>query len=227
MPELSEDIILPEWEDDDVDDYDPDCQEACCNPEARTYRPLVIEEALPIPDYLAAAPEALELLHLTPSDTGYGTHLRASFQFFRRHAQNRYSASTLMRLANAAGEFDDRTRQGTEQSPRTSTLLPVITVAHKPTSYDEDTEVKSGGTVGMMITWPDGKALFAVTGGARRQGIGRRIFIRNSNYSMVQPYFWVGTTNIPAQQFLLSMGLTVTGLNGNGAVRYGTSGGEE
>lgn len=170
---------------------------------------------------------AVNINHLQPSSTGYGQHLRASFQFFRRHAQNRYSASTLMRLANAAGEFDDRTRQGTEDSPRTSSLLPVLTVASRPLSYDEDTEIKNGGTVGMMVTWPDGKALFAVVSGSRRQGIGRRIFAHNSRYANVNPYFWVNTSNVPAQQFLLAMGLTPTGLNGNGAVRYGYSGGEE
>lgn len=182
-----------------------------------------------MPEEGSEMPEAiaLDIIHSTPTTTGYGQHLRNSFQFFRRNANNRYSASTLMRLANAAGEFDDRTRQGTEASPRTSSLLPVLTVASRPLSYDEDTEVKSGGTVGMMVTWPDGKALFAVTAGSRRQGIGRRIFSHNSNWSGVTPYFWLSSTNFPAQQFLLAMQLTPTALNGNGAVRYGYSGGEE
>lgn len=165
-----------------------------------------------IPDPVAnSAPENLEVAYYDHSTPGYAQHLRGAFQFIRRNSANRYSNNSLMRLATAADETrDDR--------------KPVITVATSPMSFDEETEVKSGGTSGMLVTFPDGRALLAVAVSQRRQGIATRLFRHNSNWTTITPHFWVHSTNAPAQQFLLSMGLAPTALNGSGAVRYGYAG---
>lgn len=166
-------------------------------------------------------PDNREYRFYSPDDPGYVQHLRQSFQFFRRNAGNRYSPSTLMRLANAADDIEN------SDTPPRRRNWPVLTVATSPQSFDEETEVKTGGMAGMMVTFPDGKALFAVISSLRRKGIGSNIFRYNSDYSGILPYFWVAVSNVPGQMFLLSQGLVATALNSAGAIRYGYNGAEE
>src|SRR5688500_3914727 len=140
----------------------------------------VIEE-----EDVVSPPPLPQMQYLDRSSPGYAMHLRNAFTFFRRHARNPgYSSGTLMRLLNAA--------DSAEASTDRTNNLPVLTISTAPVSYDEDTEVKSGGMVGALVTWPDGKSLLAVESNSRRKGIARDIFHYHSSWSIYSAmYFWV------------------------------------
>lgn len=146
----------------------------------------------------------------------YGQHITAAFRFFRNNHSGKYTDTTLMRLDRAAAVYNART--GYDQS-YLQEHLPLLATAVLPFEYDEETEVKKGGTVGMMATWKD-KAILAVGVGYRRMNVGRTMFTSTINSTGVYPAMWVARTNHEGQHFLLSQGLSPSAMNGNGAIRF-------
>jgi hypothetical protein len=176
---------------------------------------------------------------IEPGNTLYAQHIARAFPFFRRHAEGRYSDSTMMRLANANDNaarfaidpnanqwYEDDGSEPRRPSPRRrtrsgSTPLPMLIVAERPYSYDSDTEIKTGGILGMCATWREdgGRTILAVHRDHRRNEVGSRML----NLAMCTGpviSMWVGRTNTTAQQFLLAQRLYPTGMNANGVLRY-------
>lgn len=153
----------------------------------------------------------------------YGTLMRQAFNFIRLHADRRYSDTTLMRLVRAA--------EGAERNPVGTRLdnMPALVAVESPTSYDEETEVKTGGITALAVNWPhnDGKTVLAVHRSFRRQKYGTLVARALIETVCGAPAYWVSARNAPGQQFLLSMGLMPTSMNGAGAVCYSYSAGEE
>lgn len=178
---------------------------------ARRVRPSRVAQNLlrePAPDYTCLA------LSIHDNEAKYITTLRTAFDFFRRNAEGKYSDNTLMNLTRAY----DSIQYGGDRSH-----LPFIALAEAPYEYDEETEVKRGGTLGMMVVWPD-KAILAVNRGGRRKGIGGTLFNR-VRYTVGDFSMWIGKTNQTGHMFCLSQGMFPSAMNGQGAVRYMT--GEE
>lgn len=167
-------------------------------------------------------PAELGMFH--PETAGYSVHLRSSFQFFRRHGEGRYSARTVMALANDA---DRVTSQGGIPDVREDLRLPTILLASQPFEFDELTENKKGGPAGILVSYPDGKSILAVHKGCRRKGIGRALVSLSTLLSVEdinrQIFFWVGTRNTVGQQFLLACDFWPNAISGTGAVRYSRS----
>jgi hypothetical protein len=137
--------------------------------------------------------------------------LRAAFTFFRQHADRRYSSKTLMALIDNADRLEgtgDRYSQVT-----------VVTVSI-PFTYDEETEVKSGGVLGMGVLLPDRRILIAVRASARRQGLGRLIFENLDLAYVPTSVMWLNRYNAVGQQFALAMGLVPQEMRPSGAVAY-------
>lgn len=149
-----------------------------------------------------------------PGEKGYEQVAAKAFAFFRANSDGRYSSRNLMRLANLADEIENGVQSQT---------LPFILAAVVPTSYDEDTEQKKGGHMGMAVWWANsGRCMLAVHPAQRRLGIGSAVltFIRRHMANLGRPVFWVGRANVGGQMFLLSNALMPTAINSNGAVRY-------
>lgn len=147
-----------------------------------------------------------------PGSSRYGSALRSAFEFLRAHADGRYTDRTLMRVMRA----QDNLLAGLPPAS-----MPTITLASSPFEYDEETECKKGGTLGVLVSWESegNKSLLAVHRNARRKGIGQALNIVGVNI-LGNLSYWVGRQNSEGQHFLLGLGMVVTGINGSGAVRY-------
>lgn len=153
-------------------------------------------------------------LNVINDEAKYIPTLRGAFDFFRRNAEGKYSDNTLVNLTRN----HDSLQYGGDRNH-----LPFIALAEAPYEYDEETEVKRGGTLGMMVVWPE-KTILAVNRGARRLAIGATLFHR-VRYTIGDFSMWVGKTNQAGHMFCLSQGMFPSAMNGQGAVRYMT--GEE
>lgn len=141
--------------------------------------------------------------------------LREAFNFFRLNADRRYSARSLMSLQNAADAMDSA------MAERRLVATPIVVKAYVPFEYDEDTEVKKGGTLAMGVLFPNenGRVMLAVAEPARRQHLGRTVMqaLRDHDYHAKA---WVHRENTTAQMFLLSVGFMPVTFNSQGAIQY-------
>lgn len=150
----------------------------------------------------------------------YEHALRSSFEFMRR--MGRYTARTLSAVLNAADRAESARISGREAE---YSNMPVVLRAERVSRYDEETEVKYGGVVGVCIGMPagDDRLLLAVHSEHRRHGVGAMLVGCARNYHTADPVAWVGTRNTVGQMFLLAQGWTPTSLNGGGAICYSPS----
>lgn len=149
----------------------------------------------------------------SPSDaSALALALRSAFAFFRRHGDRRYSAQSLMRLLTFADKIDAGDH----------TELPSIVTAEVPFAYDEETEVKSGGVLGIAVVLPDGRVMLAVHADKRRTKLGKALLSFVTSYFHSYPQVWVHRGNTIGAQFCLSMGYMPWLINPSGAVQYAT-----
>lgn len=144
--------------------------------------------------------------------------LHAAFDFLQRNAEGRYSDRTLMAISRWSGRAESIVSGGVDSDGP----LPWVFSLSKEVAYDEDTEVKSGGTVALAVTLPaewGAKLVMAVHPDGRRQGYGTRLMYHVKDY-VSGVHAWVGNTNIVGQQFLLSIGMSPSSMNGRGALLY-------
>lgn len=152
-----------------------------------------------------------------PGDNNYRSALEQAFPFFRRFSQGRYSSQSLMRLARAVDEYD-----GYGSSAGN---LPLFLIASTPFSYDEETEVKSGGTLAMLAYWPsqDGRTMLAIAPPHRGKRLGTSMVACLRDYINSEVTLWVGRTNTLGHRLALTSGLFPTAISPSGAVRYATA----
>lgn len=142
----------------------------------------------------------------------YGSNLSLLYRFFRSHSDGRYSARTMNKLSSLPIDWEE-TRNG-----RGSVAdFPTILMAGKQFTFDDETETKTGGKVGVAVVWPNGTTVIAVHREGRRTHIGSALIERVQSYN--HPVMWVGRQNIAGQMFSLKSGLFVTAMNANGALR--------
>lgn len=138
--------------------------------------------------------------------------LRAAFAFFRQHADRRYSSRTLLKLMDTADLM--------ENNPQIPVGVHVVT-ASVPFHYDEETEVKSGGVLGVGVMLPDRRMLIAVREAARRRGIGTQMYSALENMSYpATGVLWLSQHNVAGQHFALSLGVLPQEMRSNGAIAY-------
>src|SRR5690348_15239089 len=89
--------------------------------------------------------------YIPQTDAVLASELRTAFTFFRRHADRRYSSQSLMRLLQMADMMDDEALRASDR--------PEMAVYSLPPSYDEETEVKTGGTLGCAVRLPNGRLM--------------------------------------------------------------------
>lgn len=141
----------------------------------------------------------------TPTDPDYGQLITSAYQFFSLHSDGKYTPASLSELAVGREEF---------ALNNLTWRYPIIQAYETPWAFDEETEVKTGGKIAMLVEWTGRKAMIAVHRDMRRQQIGTRL-LRYSD----APH-WVGRGNSGGQIFLLNNCYVVTAMNSRGAIRY-------
>lgn len=146
----------------------------------------------------------------------YENALRRAFDFIRRFGGGRYTSSTLMRILRAADQAERARMAGSDVED-----APVLLTLGKPFAFNELTEVKEGGPVGMAVYFPGeaGRLLLAVHPEYRRKRFGT-VLARLAQIGGRQVTAWVNQRNAEGQQFLLHLGLTPTSMNASGGVCY-------
>lgn len=161
--------------------------------------------------------------HLSSVDSGtedfakIAQLLRQAFAFFRVHGDRRYSPNSLLKILTFA-DYMDRVVAGAE--PFRSEACPSIVVAETPYTYDEETEVKSGGVLGYTLLLPDNRLMLAVHGSKRRAKIGTALLRFVTTYIATTPEVWVHRNNRTGAHFLLSLEMSPWTINSAGAVQY-------
>lgn len=152
----------------------------------------------------------------------YVAVLRDAFNFISRCDNGRYSSRSKMKIQNAA------IRAEAEQSPYDLDLdyYPIVMTLSKTPSFDEDTEVKTGGTAGVAVVWAsdNGRFLLATAPLCREKGVAATLLDEIQRH-VPQAMTWVGQTNSEAQRVLLRRGFVPSALNSSGAVCYTLHGG--
>lgn len=144
----------------------------------------------------------------------YGSNLSMLYRFFRSHSDGRYSSRTMNKLSSLPLDWEEaRSRGGNVDFSQ----FPMLVVASKPYTFDQETETKSGGQLGVAVAWENGTTIIAVHRDGRRTHIGSGLIERMSSYH--NPVMWVGRRNVPGQMFALKSGLFVTAMNADGALR--------
>lgn len=151
-------------------------------------------------------------------DQGSAQAFAAAFDFLQRNADGRYTDRTLMAISRWGFRCDEALREGR----RIESPAPWVFSIHKEVSYDEDTEVKSGGTMALAVTIPaewGNRLVMAVHPDVRRQGYGRRLLSQACDYvSGIHAY--VGNANLVGQQFLLTVGMMPVSMTNGRSLLY-------
>lgn len=140
-----------------------------------------------------------------------------AFHFLRANADRRYSANALMKVMAAAEQtFSDEPHIHRALPPSP----PVIIEVGSDFTYDPDTEVKSGGTLGVLVQLNDdyNRALLAIAPAARRKGIGSALLRVHEAFGPASLFVHRG--NVTAQMFLLNRAYLPQVINQQGAIRF-------
>lgn len=206
--------------------YELDNERSTATPEPRNFPAAIRVDSYTVNAHLAGRFDVADMPTVRfayPGYAEYGQWLRSAFGFFRRHGSGRYTDATLMQLVRAADKYEGALRNGADFDATQDTDLPVLVVADRPYSYDEDTEVKTGGMVAMAVAWPErqGKTLIAVVADDRRKHIGS-LLLTQVRSQVRDASLWVGQQNVVGQKFLLANNLVPVGFSSGMAIRYGT-----
>lgn len=157
-------------------------------------------------DFPRRDPEILRVYD--EQDPAYGAVMSRAFEFLRTHARSNYSNTSFMQVLDGPNR--------PEGTPK-----PLLFTAEVPFNYDPDTEVKTGGLLGVLVQLNDGqsRALCSVAEPHRRQGVASALLYLHREAAGA-PAFWVGRQNVTAQTFLLRNGYFVEQMNSRGALRF-------
>lgn len=158
-------------------------------------------------------PEDAKLEGWGQDDPGYSGALRLAFEFFRNNMEGRYSDRTLMTLQRAADRADSNQQMAGD---------PVVIQVSSPYSFDEETETKRGGVLGMAAVMAAEsectKTCLAVVPSARRHGIGRTLAHIAIDHIDKYTSFWTGPQARGALLFGLAIGLIPRSMTEAGSV---------
>lgn len=152
-------------------------------------------------------------------DSGAAQAFLSAFDFLQRHAEGRYSDRTLMTVSRLSRKSEEAASGGVDSYEFGGSVLVAATEVH----YDEDTEVKHGGILGVAVCIPTEqgvKAVLAVAPGARRSGVGSCLVDRLRG-GFRNPTLWIGAANLVAQRFMVNQAAFPVAMNARGAIQYG------
>lgn len=155
------------------------------------------------------------------NDDDYGLYLGRARDYIGAHGDRRYSPITLNRIYNCSIALNDPLMQ------QTVGTMPLLVVADTPITYDEETEVKQGGMLGIVVCWPNDRTVIAVHARRRREGLGMALMDRLIyNIGRESVVLWAARDNRVGHHFALDLGLFPSAMNLSGAIRYDCTVGE-
>lgn len=124
---------------------------------------------------------------VTSESSEYSNFTSKMFDFFSAHSGGRYSDRSMMQLRRIGKRMEGTTAEGRFSSESETYLnLPVGLVVESPNGWNADTEVKSGGILGMYVIIPtddgDCRGMIAVPNAVRRKGIASAMLDGEANY---------------------------------------------
>ena len=135
----------------------------------------------------------------------------SAFELLRR--TRRYSAATMMALRTLADRTPNDVRAEMDREMSNPATKAYVTAATAPFSIDPETEVKTGGLVGVAVTLyndeGNGRTLLGVSPSWRRHYIGTHLLYR---HGLSDSSLWVSETNQAGLAFLSAYGFAPVSL---------------
>ena len=159
--------------------------------------------------------------------TQYLTRLKEAVTFLRRNSSRRYSDSQLGSLMRKVDVCEERVASinGRHSYFDADYRMPTLLIVGDEPGYDEETEVKTGGIIGVAIIIPSldespSKVLMAVKESRRREGIGTKLM---AGFRQVMPTYntvtYVSATNTTGLLFAIDAGFLPAELTPNGVMQ--------
>lgn len=158
--------------------------------------------------------------------------MRTAFEFINKNSEGRYSDRTLMSISRwekrlAGKTSDERIALFTEDADNTGAgmfLAPKVIIAEKEFCYDEDTETKTGGVLGMLVMLPHSddesyRAVLSVADGVRRRNIGKALANATQVMNTMPVHFFAGAGNRLAMRLAAAANMQITSVSGR-TVQY-------
>lgn len=159
--------------------------------------------------------------------TQYLTRLKEAVTFLRRNSSRRYSDSQLGSLMRKVDVCEERvaSNNGRHSYFEADYRMPTLVIMEDEPGYDEETEVKTGGIIGVALIIPSldespSKVLMAVKEARRREGIGTKLMV---GFRQVMPTYntvtYVSGSNTIGLLFAIDAGFVPAELTPNGVMQ--------
>lgn len=172
--------------------------------------------------------EGLKLNSYEYGNAAYTDQFDAAFDMLLNNG--RYGSASRERL-NAYRQMmrvDAYNNASQGERDARSGFMPLIITAETPVSFDEDAEVRTGGTlaIALMLPSPEGwQVMMTVAHPVRKRGIGAMMLSTIGGATNALVYSWVNRANSDAMCFLADHGWAPTGVDNNGNSRWTMSAG--
>lgn len=164
---------------------------------------------------------------LARPDAEYLSRLREAVTFLRRNSSRRYSDSTIGSLMRKVDVCEERISTGDNGSAffDADYRMPTLLIVEDEPGYDEETEVKTGGMLGVALIIPSldespAKLLMAVKEARRREGVGTKLM---DGFRQVMPTYntvtYLSNTNTVGLLFAVDAGFVPAELTPNGVMQ--------
>lgn len=155
-----------------------------------------------------------------------GHEIRAGWEFLRRNHDGRYTDRSLMAILAEADTLDNESYGGPSAVTTAGNGLVMLSAA-EAISFDEDTEVKRGGLLGVMFLVPgeegEARGIIAVREEARRHRLGTSLCVMAAQHTR-KLNLWMGAEAIAPQRFALAAGFMPHSFNRQNAISYRNEG---
>lgn len=170
----------------------------------------------------------LRLTYVDIASEQYPLAIKTAFEFIARNHSGKYRDRTLMTIRRWAENVEDSTivSRINETYSDAEKVFPIPMIAEIPFSYDDDTESKNGGIVGINIGLDDGdggiRGILCVSKHLRNKKIGSSlIYAMNSVCSVGRFDYYAGNKNYIAAKTAASVGYAPVSINSEtGVVHY-------
>lgn len=169
--------------------------------------------------------EGIKLSYIDFGSDLYPLALSTAFTFFSTQSSGRYTDRTMMTIRRIADKWADSTRSDRDEHVSTEGYLPNLYIAESPYSWDEETEIKRGGILSILMCLPNDegeyRGLLAVTEQIRRRNLGRSMMRACSMFNGRMSWY-IHQTNFAGMALATDSGFAPIQVNSNtGTIQYG------
>jgi hypothetical protein len=169
-----------------------------------------------------------KLTYIDIASEQYPLALKTAFEFISRNHSGRYRDRTLMAIRRWAENVENSTAVSriNESYDDNGRIFPIPMIAESPYSYDDDTESKNGGIVGINLGLDDGeggfRGILCVSKNTRNNRIGSSLIHAMNSVSSGGLFdYYAGNKNFLAARTAASVGYAPVSINSEtGVVHY-------